>query len=85
MFKIRLSRRSEGYIRRADKNAQSRIVSAIESIRSNPLEGQNIKPLIGSKAGYRYRVGDLRMLYTVHFKDRLIDIISIGPRGDAYK
>ncbi|HPT62446.1 MAG TPA: type II toxin-antitoxin system RelE/ParE family toxin [Bacillota bacterium] len=84
-FKVRLSRRAEGYLRRTDRNTQKRIAAAIENIRQNPIRGLHIRPLEGRESEYRYYLGNLRIVYTVHPEERLIDITSIGPRGDIYK
>lgn len=85
IFKVRLSRRAANYLKRTDQNTQKRIAVAIETIRKNPLRGPRIKLLEGTKCDYRYYLGNLRIVYTVNLEERLIDITSIGPRGDVYK
>lgn len=45
-FKVRLSRRAESYLRRADRSTQKRVATAIEAIRQNPVCGPRIKPLV---------------------------------------
>ncbi len=84
-FRVRISRRAENYIRRADRNTQKRIAAAIETIRRNPLQGPHVAPLKSGKRDYRYYLGNLRIVYTVNLEDRIIDVITIGPRGDVYK
>jgi mRNA-degrading endonuclease RelE of RelBE toxin-antitoxin system len=54
IFRVRLSRRAENYIRRADRNTQQRIGQAIEFIRKQPLRGPKIKELKGREGEYRY-------------------------------
>jgi mRNA interferase RelE/StbE len=44
----------------------------------------NIKKLQG-REGYRLRVGDYRVIYTVHNQELIIAIIAIGPRGSIYE
>ncbi|MGQ9533352.1 MAG: type II toxin-antitoxin system RelE family toxin [Desulfotomaculales bacterium] len=84
-FRVRVSRRAENYLRRVDRTTQKRIAAAIEAIRGSPLGGPHIKPMGGGKADYRYHLGNLRIVYTVSLEQRVIDILSIGPRGNIYK
>ena len=85
IFKVRLSRRAENYIKRVDRKMQKRIAIAIETIRRNPLRGPHIKALEASEEDYRYYLGNLRIVYTVNLNEKVINISSIGPRGDIYK
>ncbi|WP_258359440.1 type II toxin-antitoxin system RelE family toxin [Moorella sulfitireducens] len=62
-----------------------RIATAIEEISANPISRPNIKPLRGFSQKYRYRIGDMRIIYNVKIEERLIIIEAIGPRGDIYK
>jgi len=84
-FKVRLSAQAHNYLKRADRTIQKRIAAAIETICSSPASGPNIKKLRGVGQNYRYRLGNIRIIYTVVNKERLIIINSIGPRGDVYK
>ena len=84
-YDIFISKSAANYIRKADRRTQERISNAIERIRKSPLKGLNIRPMIGSKGDYRYRLGSLRIVYTVNISKKGIYIFSIGPRGDIYK
>lgn len=84
-FRVRLSAQAYNYIKRADRIIQKRITAAIETICSNPASGPNIKKLRGAGQNYRYRLGGIRIIYTVVDEERLVVINSIGPRGDVYK
>jgi mRNA interferase RelE/StbE len=47
--------------------------------------GNNIKKLRGALSGlYRYRIGDYRIVYSVESKIRIISVVWIGKRKDAY-
>lgn len=85
VFKVRISRRAESYLRRADRKMQRRIAAALEAIRQSPTRGPHIKPLEGTKWTYRYEFGDFRVIYSVNLEERTVDIHRIGPRGDIYK
>ena len=34
---------------------------------------------------YRVRLGDYRVIYSVNWKDKVIKILKLKPRGEAYK
>jgi len=65
----------------------SKIVNDIFPIlRNNPFFGINIKKLKGKFSEiYRFRIGDFRMFYKIDEPEKIIFIINIGNRNDAYK
>ena len=75
---IEYSKKSVKYINSADRLTKKRLKEAIEKI---PLG--DIKKLQGTGDGYRLRIGDLRVLFTM--EDNKIYIDNIIPRGQAYK
>ena len=55
-------------------------------LRSNPFFGINIKKLKGKyKEIYRFKIGDFRMFYKIDENEKVIFIINIENRKDAYK
>lgn len=84
-YKVLISKSAANYIRKADRKTQERIANAIERIRSSPLKAVNVRRMVGSEGDYRYRVGTLRIVYTVDQTKKEIYIYSIGSRGDVYK
>lgn len=77
-MQIEYSKKSIKYINSADKLTKKRLKEAIEKI---PLG--DIKKLQGVEDGYRLRVGDLRVLFSM--EDNKIYIDNIIPKGQAYK
>lgn len=77
-MQIEYSKSSVKYINAADKPTKRRLKDAIEKI---PFG--DIKKLQGIDNGYRLRVGDLRVLFSI--EDDIIYIENIIPRGQAYK
>ncbi len=45
----------------------------------------DIKRLAGQDGLYRLRVGDFRVIYSIHYDVITIMIFNIGNRGDIYK
>ena len=55
-------------------------------IRTQPFYGANIRKLRGFAAGvWRYRIGSYRIFYTVDEDDRVVSLVTIEPRKDAYR
>jgi len=54
-------------------------------IRQNPFFGKNIKKLKNyTPETWRYRLGGYRFFYTVDNKERIIFMLAIDSRQDAY-
>ncbi|MCL2722027.1 MAG: type II toxin-antitoxin system mRNA interferase toxin, RelE/StbE family [Treponema sp.] len=55
-------------------------------LKNNPFFGVNIKKLKGKyKEIYRFRIGDYRLFYKIDELEKIIFIINIENRQDAYK
>ena len=55
-------------------------------IRKNPFFGVNIKRLKGQfKDIYRFRIGDYRLFYKIDELGKIVFIINIENRQDAYR
>ncbi len=86
MYKVVLHSDAAKYYRNSDKKLQHRINSAIDIILENPRYHVHIKKLEGElKHMYRYRLGNLRVLYEVHEDLKTIRIKAIEARGSVYK
>lgn len=86
MYEVTLSNRASNFYERLPANIQSRINTAVDSLEVNPFIGPNIKKLTGKLAGlYRYRVGNMRIIYQVFETKLKVVVIEIGSRGDVYK
>jgi len=63
---------------------RQRIRDAIEELRANPRHEGSIR-LHGGENGYRIRVGDYRVMYTVDDASRTVRIYKIGHRREIYR
>lgn len=84
-FKIGLSREALKYYNKVSVNTAAKLDKCFASLESDPIQGSNIKPLKGLAGKYRYRVGNLRVIYEVSVLDKIVYAVSILPRGQAYK
>jgi len=80
-YRIEIATPARKFIERQPKHQQERILKAIAKL---PTEG-DIKPLRGQSQIFRLRVGDYRIIYTLHNDLLLILILNVGNRGDIYK
>ena len=57
----------------------------IESLAENPMASNNNVRKLTNHPGYRLRVGEWRVVYTVHEQALIIAVVRIAPRGDVYQ
>lgn len=89
-FRIeRIAPSAANYLRRLPRKRQDTIAQAFDHLCSvSPFRHPNptvIKPLKGQYKGlWRYRVGNIRIVYSVDEEQRAIHIIAIDSRGNVY-
>ena len=82
MFRIKLTAKAKRELKALSKSDKLRIGEIIEDLKEEPLVG---KPLARELAKrYSYRVGVYRIIYKVHSKDGIIEVLSAGHRGIIY-
>lgn len=70
-------------IYKIDKNLYSRLLTAIEALKTNPHQGKQLK---GKLTGdYSLRIGDFRVIYTIHEHKLIVYIIDLGHRKEIYR
>jgi len=84
MYKITFSKNADRTLRKIPANISNVIIKKIKQLANNPFDSQNVKKLT-SHPGYRLRVGNWRIIYTIENEMLIIHIININPRGGAYK
>lgn len=86
MYRVELSLEAQRFFDRSDKSIAKKLARCFQSLENNPREGNNVKPLKGKFAGaYRYRVGDLRVVYTINDQAVIVFVITIAKRSDVYE
>ena len=86
-YTVQLSRKAESYYKRVDANTRERLDACFETLERTPKDGRHprIKGLRGRLSGFwRYRVGDLRVVYRVDDSAMTVTVVAIGARGDVY-
>ena len=69
------------------KNLNTKVSNYVyPQLRENPFYGLNIKKLKGDFSEiYRYRIGDYRLFYSIDTKNKIVILVSINQRKEAYK
>ncbi len=86
IWEIILTKPAEKVYVKSSKAMLRRLDRCFEALERSPLYGNNIKALTGELKGLlRYRLGDWRVIYRVSDEKRIVEVIAILPRGNAYK
>lgn len=67
------------------RNAARLLMEKIETLAADPMAPNNNVKKLTNHPGYRLRVGDWRVVYTIHEQALLIAVVRIAPRGDVYQ
>lgn len=70
-------------LQKLDPAARPRVQGAIALLAQDPRPPAS-RPLRG-RPGYRVRVGDYRIIYTVHDDVLLVIVVTLGHRRDVYR
>ena len=82
MYELLYSETALKQLRKLEKHVQERILSALERIRIRP-ESHDIRKLVGMP-GYRFRVGDYRIIMDIEKGALHILVLQIGHRKNIY-
>jgi len=70
-------------LRKIDPTVRPRIEGAIALLAEDPRPPAS-RPLTG-RPGYRVRVGDYRIVYTIEHDVLLVVVVTLGHRRDVYR
>lgn len=85
-YTVILGSQPEKYYRRVPFKIAKALENCFVYLEDNPRRRlSKIKRLKGHENLYRYRIGDLRVIYEVYEDKKEVAVVAILPRGDAYK
>jgi mRNA interferase RelE/StbE len=84
MHSIEYTRQAVKSLAAMPSTARDLVKSKIQALAANPMGAANVKKLVG-RPGYRLRVGDWRVIYTLESGRLVILVLEIGARGGVYK
>lgn len=82
-MKLQLTSKAQKELDKIDDKTALRISQKIYQLESDPF-GQSSQKLGGGK-GYRIRIGEYRVVYTVDKTNKTITVIRIKHRREAYR
>jgi len=85
MYKVSYRKAALKYLRKMPKNRAVNFIDAFKLIAKRDTEGLNITKFKQLDGAYRLRIGDYRAIYIVTKTELIIEVITIGSRGDVYK
>lgn len=80
---VSFSAESKKFLKKLNHATRLRITASIEQLETNPRP-HGVKKLIG-RHGWRLRVGDYRVIYTIEDNKLMIMIIRVAHRKDVYR
>ena len=82
MYRITVARPARKQLLQVPDKAKAAIQAAIDALATNPRPS-GVKKLKGQE-GYRIRVGDYRILYSIFDNVLLVEVVKVGQRGNFY-
>lgn len=84
-YRVSLEPPAEKKLAKLDRPWRERVVKRLRELASDPFDPRISKPLKGAIRLRSSRVGDRRIIYAVNTDEQAIHILSVNPRGAAYR
>jgi mRNA interferase RelE/StbE len=84
-YSIEITASAEAELNKLSPETHKRIISKALSLEENPRPPRISRSLEKPLHGYRLRVGQWRVLYTVDDKNRTVMIYAVRHRREAYR
>ena len=84
MYSIEFTKAAVKALASMPRTTRELVKSKIVALAANPFDVSHVKKLVG-RPGYRLRVGDWRVIYTLDSGHLVVLVLDIGPRGGIYQ
>ena len=85
MYKLTFRRQAIKTLRQMPAREALRIRRELDELAESPdRRDLDVRPL-GGRPGFRLRVGEMRIIFERDDDARVIDVLRIAPRGQAYR
>lgn len=84
-YRVNLEPPAEKKLARLDHPMRRRVIRRLCELAADPFDPRIGKPLQGVGKLRSSRLGDWRIIYTVNIVEGAIHILSVNPRGEAYR
>lgn len=83
-YPVVFARSARKELQNLDPQVARRILKQIEALVANPRPSGVVK-LEGATDLWRIRIGEWRVVYRISDRDRVVDVIAVRHRSDAYR
>jgi mRNA interferase RelE/StbE len=86
MYNVVLLPKAERTFSQANAPLARKLARGFESLEIDPFRHPNIKPLTGPLKGlFRFRAGDYRIVYQIDVAKKIVYVVRIAHRKEAYE
>ncbi len=85
MYRLEFQKQPRKILQKIPKSEAQRIIAKLKLLANDPYAQNNNVAKLKDQPGYRLRVGDWRVIYTIFDDEIFILVVRIAPRGDVYK
>lgn len=85
MFSIEYSKSARRSLKAMPRVTARLVMEKVEALAVDPMAPNNNVKKLSNHPGYRLRVGDWRVVYTIYEQSLLIAVVRIAPRGEVYR
>ncbi len=83
LFSIELTSTARKSLKKLPRKEQELVFAVLETLKENPTPPKALK--LTGREGYRIRVGDLRVIYTLQRGCLIVLVLDIGHRREVYR
>ena len=83
-YRVHFTPRAQAELSALPKTDREKVDAKILSLADNPRPA-GVEKLVGDDGLYRIRVGDYRVVYSIHDDVLLVLVVRIGHRGEVYR
>ena len=83
-YAVVFARSARKELQNLDPQVARRILKQVEALVNDPRPSGVVK-LEGATDLWRIRVGQWRVVYRISDRERLVDVVAVRHRGDAYR
>lgn len=85
MYKIVFTKQAYRSLRKTPQHVVAKIRKNLDRIANDPFASHPNVTKLQKRPGFRIRVGDWRVIYTLQENKLVILVLKIGPRGGIYR
>lgn len=82
-YKVRIQKKVEKEIAKIPKKQRDKVIQAIKFLGKNPHPVGSSK--LTNRDGWRIRVANYRIIYSVRDEELLVLVVKVGHRKDVYR